>query len=457
MDSTTTPPSLRSNTRSALRLARNNKTLVKSHIPSLDLVLSSPKNNNGTPYPSPVSLSSPSSPVTLREILLLSPSPLRKSRTRLSNRFDMEAAEAAVTARRSKTKGGQNGLLASPSPRNFRRSRLRSEAMVDTKENTEPIVVVTDEKKQKQRKQKKLGRSKKEKHSSVPLLASPSPSSDQPKDVCQGDLERIRENISDLIMWRDVAKSTLWFGFGCICFLSTCFAAKGFNFSVFSAISYLGLLFLGVSFLSNTLRQRVTEEARRELKLSEDDVLRIARRMLPITNLAISKTSELFSGEPAMTLKVAPFVLMGAEYGYLITLWRLCAFGFFLSFTIPKLYSCYASQLNQKVECAQRRFVEAWGVCTHKKFVAGSAVTAFWNLTSLKTRFIAVFIIVVVIRYRRQNLQLDSEDEEEKKQQEKTHPEQQESPEDKSTSPRSAEEEQALVLVAETKAPKKLY
>jgi len=109
------------------------------------------------------------------------------------------------------------------------------------------------------------------------------------------------------------------------------------------------------------------------------------------------------------------------------------------------------------VECAQRRFVEAWGVCTHKKFVAGSAVTAFWNLTSLKTRFIAVFIIVVVIRYRRQNLQLDSEDEEEKKQQEKTHPEQQESPEDKSTSPRSAEEEQALVLVAETKAPKKLY
>ncbi|CAB79645.1 hypothetical protein [Arabidopsis thaliana] len=406
MDSTTTPPSLRSNTRSALRLARNNKTLVKSHIPSLDLVLLSPKNNNGTPYPSPVSLSSPSSPVTLREILLLSPSPLRKSRTRLSNRFDMEAAEAAVTARRSKTKGGQNGLLASPSPRNFRRSRLRSEAMVDTKENTEPIVVVTDEKKQNQRKQKKLGRSKKEKHSSVPLLASPSPSSDQPQDVCQGDLERIRENISDLIMWRDVAKSTLWFGFGCICFLSTCFAAKGFNFSDLLSWTFVSWGIVLVKYSSP---------------------------------------------------KVAPFVLMGAEYGYLITLWRLCAFGFFLSFTIPKLYSCYASQLNQKVECAQRRFVEAWGVCTHKKFVAGSAVTAFWNLTSLKTRFIAVFIIVVVIRYRRQNLQLDSEDEEEKKQQEKTHPEQQKSPEDKSTSPRSAEEEQALVLVAETKAPKKLY
>uniref|UniRef100_A0A1J3GQM6 Reticulon-like protein n=1 Tax=Noccaea caerulescens TaxID=107243 RepID=A0A1J3GQM6_NOCCA len=451
MDST--PPSLRSNPRSASRLGRTNNTLIKSPIPSLDLVLSSPKKYD-TPYPSPASLNSPSSPVTLREILLLSPSPLRKSRTRLSNRFDMEAAEAVAAARRCKTKGGQNGLLGSASPRNCRRSRRRSEVMVETKEDKEtPIVALTDEKTPKPRKQKKTGRSKKEKQSSIPLLPS-----DLNEEVCHGDLERIRENISDLIMWRDVAKSTLWFGFGCICFLSSCFA-KGFHFSVFSAISHTGLLFLGVSFLSNTLRHRLTEEAvRRELKLSEEDVLRIARRLLPFTNLAISKTSELFSGEPATTLKVAPFVLLGAEYGYLITLWRLCAFGFFLSFTVPKLYSCYASQINQKVESAQKRIVEAWGICTHKKFVAGSMITAFWNLTSLKIRVFTVFIIVVVIRYRRQRLQSDSEEEE--KHQEQTLPEQQEeAPEEKSpslTPPQPMEEEQALVVVAETEEPKKL-
>ncbi|CAH2077686.1 unnamed protein product [Thlaspi arvense] len=456
MDST--PLSLRSDPRSASRLARISNTLVKTNrespIPSLDLVLSSPMNND-TPFPSPASLYSPSSPVTLREILLLSPSPLRKSRTRLTNRFEKEAAEAAAAARRCKTKGGQNGLLGSASPRNCRRSRRRSELMVETKEDKEPIVVLTDEKTQKPRKHKKTVRSKKEKHSSVPPSPSPCPSSVLSEDVCHGDLERIRENISDLIMWRDAAKSTLWFGFGCICFLSSCFA-KGFNFSVFSAISHLGLLFLGVSFLSNTLRQRVTEEAaRRELKLSEEDVLGVAKRMLPITNLAISKMSELFSGEPAMTLKVAPFVLIGTEYGYLLTFWRLCAFGFFFSFTVPKLYSCYASQINQKVENAQKRIVEAWGICTHKKFVAGSMITAFWNLTSLKIRFFTVFIIVVVIRYRRHNLRLDSEEEE--KHQEQTHKEQQEeSPEEKSPSLLSTEEEQALVVVAEAEAPKML-
>ncbi|KAF8114488.1 hypothetical protein N665_0036s0022 [Sinapis alba] len=451
-----TPPSLRSNPRSSSsRLPRrvNNNTLVKTNgespIPSLDLVLCSPKSND-TPYPSPAasSLYSPSSPVTLREILLLSPSPLRKSRTRLANRFEMEAAEAVAAARRCKTKGGQNCA----SPRNCRRSRRRSEVVVV--EEPKPIVVLTDEKMTKPRKHKKTGRSKKEKQS---LPSPPCPSSDLSEDVCQGDLERIRENINDLIMWRDVAKSTLWFGFGCLCFLSSCFA-KGFSFSVFSAVSHVGLLFLGVSFLSHTLRQRVTEETeRRELKLSEEDVLRVARRMLPITNLAISKMSKLFSGEPAMTLKVAPFVLIGAEYGYLITLWRLCAFGFFLSFTVPKLYSSYATHINQKVENAQKRIVEAWGICTHKKFVAGSMITAFWNLTSLKIRFFTVFIVVVVIRYKWQNVQLDSEEEEEEKHQEEQ-TQTTEKPEEKSTpSPQQPmeEEEQALVVVvaAETEAP----
>lgn len=85
----------------------------------------------------------------------------------------MEAAEAA---RRCKTKGGQNGLLGSASPRSCRRSRRRSEVVV-VEEETKPVVVVlNDEKAAKQRKHKKTGRSKKEKQSSLP-----SPSSDLSK------------------------------------------------------------------------------------------------------------------------------------------------------------------------------------------------------------------------------------------------------------------------------------
>lgn len=57
----------------------------------------------------------------------------------------------------------------------------------------------------------------------------------------RGDLDRVGALISDLIMWKDVSKSTLWFVFGCLCFLSSCFT-KGVNFR--SAVSFFVLLLL---------------------------------------------------------------------------------------------------------------------------------------------------------------------------------------------------------------------
>ena len=39
----------------------------------------------------------------------------------------------------------------------------------------------------------------------------------------------------DLIMWKDVAKSSLWFGLGSLCFLSSCFA-KGMTFRCVSLV-----------------------------------------------------------------------------------------------------------------------------------------------------------------------------------------------------------------------------
>jgi len=77
-----------------------------------------------------------------------------------------------------------------------------------------------------------------------------------------------------------------------------------------------------------------------------------------------------------LLLQVVPFLLLGAEYGHLITIWRLCAIGeepfstnnflsynillnwesfyiyirtgFFISFSVPKLYSCYSAHINKR-------------------------------------------------------------------------------------------------------------
>ncbi|KAK3040499.1 hypothetical protein RJ639_028784 [Escallonia herrerae] len=365
------------------RLARINTPISQEGTPPLSLQLVP---SETTPS------SSPSKPLPLRELLLLSPSPLRRSRTRLAERLEMvdDPAEVNGSRRRCKARSSAVALQGCASPRNNRRSRRRLEAEIREERDLGPVDDLV-----KPRKRRNVGRPKKEKLNNVPSI--PSPRNDG--DEC--NLERIGQVIIDLIMWNDVAKSSLWFGFGSLCFLSSCFA-RGIDFSIFTVISQLALLFLGVSFCSNSICQRYSIENKREIKLREDDILSVARLILPAANLAISKTRELFSGEPSMTLKVAPFLLIGAEYGRLITLWRLCALGFFISFTCPKLYSCYSVQLDKRVEHLKSWVLETWEACAHKKIVAASATTAFWNLTTIKTRIFAAFMSLVLVRYCRQ-------------------------------------------------------
>ncbi|PSS05691.1 Reticulon-like protein [Actinidia chinensis var. chinensis] len=397
MDST--PPSRRSEPRLHLKSASRLNRLTNFHPEgeqtpplSIDLVQSSPKISSFSLSPKP------HSPLPLRKLLLLSPCPLRKSRTRLSEKLEMaeDPVEPNGSCRKSKNRNGSTGNLACGSPRNHRRSRRRLEPEII--EEREVGVDRVVEEMGKVRKRRHSGRSKKDKLSLVVSLQSPKTSD---RDLC--NLDRIRKLLNDLIMWNDVAKSSLWFGFGSLCFLSSCFA-RGINFSIFSFMSQLGLLFLGLSFFSNSICQRYNLENKLEYKLKEDDILRAARVILPTLNLAISKTRELFSGEPTMTLKVAPFLLIGAEYGHLMTLRRLCALGFFVSFTGPKLYSCYCVLIDNKVEYLKRWVLEAWGACSHKKIVAASAATVFWNLTAIRTRIFAAFIFVVILRYHRQHL-----------------------------------------------------
>ncbi|KAH6833914.1 Reticulon family protein [Perilla frutescens var. hirtella] len=412
MDSTTPLSEPRSRTKSASRLSKLRHYSDETGSPvipqlSLEIVPSSPKIST----PSPASTISPRPPYTLslHELLMQSPSPLKRSKTRLDMADDASPLEPSGVRKRCKTRNSQSGCGVSP--RSIRRSRRRLDQEVREERET---VVAGEELLAKPRKKRQ---SRKEKQISTQLVPL-----NRTVDGASHNLDAIGEIINDLVMWKDVAKSSLWFGFGSLCFLSSCFA-KGVSFSIFSFLSQVGLLFLGVSFLSNSVRQREAAEMKREFKLKDDDILRVGRLILPAANLVISKTREIFSGEPAMTLKVVPFLLVGAEYGHLITLWRLCALGFFVSFTGPKLYSYYSPQLSKKVEYVKSWAFDAWGSCTHKKIVAASVVTAFWNLTSIRTRIFAAFLCLVILRYRRQHPEAVANDEanatDEKQEQEK--------------------------------------
>lgn len=147
-----------SQTKSASRLARMTSE-EPLHL-SLDLVSPSPKKTSSlSPLPPP-------------ELLLLSPSPLRKSRTRLAERLEMAeevGLEPTASRRRCKSKGAQTGMLGCASPRNNRRSRRRSEMEIRDERDIGFVDEIG-----KLRKRRHSVRSKKEKLSLVPCVASPS-------------------------------------------------------------------------------------------------------------------------------------------------------------------------------------------------------------------------------------------------------------------------------------------
>lgn len=243
MDSTPLSES-RNRTKSASRLSKLHH-YSGSPIPqlSLEIVPSSPKIST----PSPASTVSPRPPYTapLHELLMLSPSPLKRSKTRLTERLDMAGdapLEPCGVRKRCKIRNSASGCGVSP--RSSRRLRRRLEQ--DVREEKE-IVVAGEETLAKPRKKRQ---SRKEK----PVSAQISPSNSMymlyytiflssllqifvslfifafiyldlgTVDSESYNIDAIGEVINDLVMWKDVSKSSLWFGFGSLCFLSSCFA-----------------------------------------------------------------------------------------------------------------------------------------------------------------------------------------------------------------------------------------
>ncbi|XP_008809498.1 reticulon-like protein B18 isoform X2 [Phoenix dactylifera] len=388
-------PRLRSRTPSRLAVSFDDDH-TESHTSA---VATPPSRKKPTASPSPHQLSiHPCSPISLQDLLLLSPSPHRRPRPRL---VAEEKLDQAVAHRK---KGKSRAAASAASPRNVRRARRRLEKEI-VREERELGPPEDDVGRARKRRQSRPKVTHKERLSLVASIPSPGP---LPKaaelendDDGQTNPDRLGEQILELITWKNVAKSTLWFGLGSIFLLSSCFS-RDYDFSIISVFCHLGILILGFSFFKNSIPQRQQLKWKGNLRLVEEDILRVSRVVLPIANAALAKTQEIFSGEPSMTLKVAPILIFGAKYGHLITLWRLLATGFFLSFTAPKLYSCYSQQIHRRVENTRNWIQEAWESCPRKRLIAASAATVLWNLSSVKARIFAAFISVVILRYHHQ-------------------------------------------------------
>ncbi|KAG6486359.1 hypothetical protein ZIOFF_054929 [Zingiber officinale] len=181
------------------------------------------------------------------------------------------------------------------------------------------------------------------------------------------------QSIVDLLMWRDVPKTALVFGLGTFVLVSSSYA-RDLNFSLISATSYLGLIFLALIFFCKSILRRG------ELEYDERD----ERYMMAVLLFAMAKC------------------------GSSITIWTLSKLIFFGVFTVPKICTSYSTQLLKFGKFWVARFRDGWESCTHKKAVTAAVFTLIWNISSTATRiWAAVFMLVVALKLYQQRLSED--------------------------------------------------
>ncbi|XP_021731361.1 reticulon-like protein B21 [Chenopodium quinoa] len=215
------------------------------------------------------------------------------------------------------------------------------------------------------------------------------------------------QTLVDLVMWRDVAKSAFIFGFGTFIIISSSYA-KDFNFSLISAGSYISLVYLVVVFLYKSFMRRGLmdrEDWRREnYVMGEEEAVWLVKLVLPYLNEFLLKLRGFFSGDPAVTMKLAVVLFVLARCGSSITVWKMLKLSFFGVFVIPKLCSSYSTQITAHAKFWVGRFRDAWESCSHKKALAFAVFTIIWNFSSVVARAWAAFMLFVAFRYYQQSL-----------------------------------------------------
>ncbi|EEE68393.1 hypothetical protein OsJ_26729 [Oryza sativa Japonica Group] len=218
------------------------------------------------------------------------------------------------------------------------------------------------------------------------------------------------QNIVDLVMWRDVSKSTLVFGLGTFLLISSSYA-KDLNYNTITAASYLGLVYLGLRFLSKSILNRGenvdcddAERSGERYLVGEEEAIWLLRLVLPYINEVLLNLRSLFSGEPATTMKLALLLFAMARCGNFVTLWTLAKLVFFGVFIIPKVCSSYSTQLARYGRFWLERFRDGWESCSHKKAVVAAVFTLVWNVSSTVARVWAVFMLVVAMKCYQQRM-----------------------------------------------------
>ncbi|MCD7458545.1 hypothetical protein HAX54_038558 [Datura stramonium] len=283
---------------------------------------------------------------------------------------------------------------------------------IRVQEQNKPKKIVIEEKKLQYNNKRQIPVSSINKKQSPPtsVHAKIHPSPTRTKSVPVSDEFQSRQHsklqsLVDLVMWRNISKSTLVFGIGTFVIISSSYT-RDLNISFISVLSYLGLVYLAAIFLFRSLihRRVIAIGESSEYVVGEEEAVWVLKLILPLINEFLLKIRALFSGDPSTTMKMAVLLFLLAKFGSSITIWKLSKLGFFGVFIIPKVCSSYSTQLTSNSTYFITYIRDAWESCVHKKTVGFAIFTLVWNFSSIIARIWAVFMLYVGFRYYQQTL-----------------------------------------------------
>ncbi|KAG6529776.1 reticulon-like protein B21 [Zingiber officinale] len=227
------------------------------------------------------------------------------------------------------------------------------------------------------------------------------------------------QSIEDLVMWKDASRSALVFGFGTFLLLSSSYAEE-VHFSMISASSYVGLIYIAFVFLCKSFIRRGEDQLQCDEScnvVEEEDAIWLLKMLLPYINELLLKLRTLFSGDPSTTLKLAGALFVMARCGSNITIWSLVRLMFFGVFIVPKACCSYSSQLTKLGRFWLDRIRDGWESCTHKKAMALAIFCVIWNISSAIARVWSFFMLVVAVKLYQQSAAENNNKREEEEQQ----------------------------------------
>ncbi|KAM3191709.1 hypothetical protein ACQJBY_069147 [Aegilops geniculata] len=235
-----------------------------------------------------------------------SPAPRRRRSKPLRAAAIDQGAGAAGSPRRKRRGAGEPRTAASPG-KNVRRARRRldNDGGRELTANEAADEEAAGKTQRRKTAAQPLPAVKEKKGSSLALVPYPPINPTRgAENVEQFDWEGLWERVVDLVMWKNVGRSAFWFGSGSMLFVSSSFS-RDVNFSPIKILCHFGVVTLVLAFFKDSIPQRQNTEQVRSFQLTEEDVLRVGRAVLPIANSLISMSRVIFSGDPSMTLKVS--------------------------------------------------------------------------------------------------------------------------------------------------------